>query len=230
MLIPLLLLTSPAGLAVAGATAPADPPPIRISFNDDGKYIYGDQAKVYLRSAADGYVVVLRSDARGNVRVLSPVDPDDNQQINGGKKYETKGRGGRETFLAEDTPGQGLVLAAWSGTPFDIARYERNARWDIQALGGGGGLSTSPDDAESRLLSVVDAMKPNGHYEYDAATYTVYSPQVARAVFGHPYVYGAYGWGPGWWGYSPWWGAPYFGPRVVFAPGRFGLGFGRRWY
>ena len=125
MLIPLLLLASPGALPATGTTASQKDPPIQVSFNDDGKYVYGDKAKVYVKTAEDGYLVVLRSDARGNVRVLSPVDPDDDQQIHGGKKYEAKGRGGREAFVVEDTSGNGVVLAAWSKTPFDVRRYER---------------------------------------------------------------------------------------------------------
>jgi hypothetical protein len=177
MLIPLLLLAIPAHPATAAASTD---PPVRVSFNDDGKYMYGDKARVYVQSAQDGYVVVLRSDARGNVRVLSPVDPDDDQQIYGGKKYEVKGRGGREAFVVEDTSGQGVVLAAWSKTPFDVTRFERNAHWNTQALGDtGGGLSRAADDPETRLLGLMDAMRPGGHYEYDAATYVVYAPRFA---------------------------------------------------
>jgi uncharacterized protein DUF4384 len=222
MLIPLLLFALSAN---PGATMATTDPPVRVWFNDDGKYLYGDRARVYVRAAKDGYLVVLRSDARGNVRVLSPVDPDDDQQIHGGKKYEAKGRGGREAFVVEDTSGQGVVLAAWSRTPFDLARYERNAHWDVQALGDTNGeRSASRQDPETRLLSVVDAMAPGGHYQYDAATYVVYSPRLARAAYAYPYPYW---WNGGWWGYNPWWGGPVFGPRVVFVPGRFG--FRRRW-
>jgi hypothetical protein len=224
MLIPLLLLAIPIYPATAAASTD---PPVRVSFNDDGKYMYGDKARVYIQSAQDGYVVVLRSDARGNVRVLSPVDPDDDQQIHGGKKYEVKGRGGREAFVVEDTSGQGLVLAAWSKTPFDVTRFERNARWNTEALGDtGGGLATAADDPESRLLGLVDAMRPGGHYEYDAATYVVYAPRFARAVYGYPYPY-PYAWNGGWWGFNPWWGGPAFGARVGFGQPRFG--FRRRW-
>jgi len=221
MLIPLLLL---AATATPATTAATDDPPVRVSFNDDGKYVFGDKAKVYIQSAKDGYVVVLRSDARGNVRVLSPLDPDDDQHISAGKKYEAKGRGGREAFVVEDTAGQGLVLAAWSSTPFDLNRFERNAHWNPDALGDtGGGLSTAPDDPEARLLSLVDAMEPGGHYHYDAETYVVYSPRLARGVY-YPYAY-PYAWG-GWWGYNPWWPGPVFGARVLVGPRRFGF---RRW-
>jgi Domain of unknown function (DUF4384) len=228
MLIPLLLLAGPARPAAASWVGD---PPVRVWFNEDGRYAYGDKARVYVQTAADGYVVVLRSDARGNVRLLSPLDPDGDQRVSAGKKYEAKGRGGREAFVVEDTAGQGLVLAAWSSTPFELRRFEQNGHWDPEALADStGGLSTIPDDPEARLLTVVDAMRSGGHYKYDAEPYVVFAPRVARAVYPYPYPYG---WG-GYWGYDPWWPGPVFGGRVVIVPRRFGFGprgfgFGRRW-
>jgi hypothetical protein len=221
MMIPLLLLATPAVPSANSAAAQKDPP-VRVWFSDDGKYVYGDRARVYVRPAEDGYVLVLRADDRGNVRVLSPVDPDDDQQAHGGKKYEVKDRGGREAFVVEDTSGQGTVLAAWSKTPFDLRRYERNGHWDLEALGQAGGRTASAADPESRLVGIVDAMRPDrGRYEYHASTYVVYSPRYARAVYPYPYPWAA--WNGGWWGYEPWWGRPFYGARVVFAPRPFGF-------
>src|SRR5262249_43923238 len=128
MLTSLLLLSSLAG-PVATPAAQNDPP-IHVWYNSGGDYNYGDRAKVYAKSANPGYLVVLRSDLNGRVRVLSPIDPQADQHVNGGKKYELKGRGGREAFVTEDTTGQGVVLAAWSRTPFDFSRFEKNGQWD----------------------------------------------------------------------------------------------------
>lgn len=220
MLISLLLLTSP---AIAGPTAPPThtDPAVQVTFNDDGKFAYGDRAQVYVRPDHDGYVIVLRSDARGVVRVLSPVAPRDDQLVRGGKKYEAKDRDGRETFVAEDTSGQGTVLAAWSTTPFDLSRFDDNGHWDLQALGATpSGRSRTTDDPESRLLDIVNEMKPDGHFAYDVTTYLVSNPVVIRA----PYAYGGYwypyAWGPGWWGYGPLWSRPIVAPRVVLVPDR----------
>jgi hypothetical protein len=214
MMIAMLLLTS-AGVTPAIAQTSRTDPPVQVSFNDDGKYVYGDRARVYVRPDQGGYLVVLRADDRGGVRVLSPVDPDGDQQTAGGKKYEVKDRGGREAFVVEDSAGQGTVLAAWSRTPFDLRRYDRNGHWDYGALGQTGGRAAAATDAETRLLAVVDAMKPDGRYQYDVATYVVDSPRYVRAMY--PYAY-PWGWNGGWWGFDPWWDRPSFGTRVVIAP------------
>src|SRR6266480_1149170 len=76
MLLPLML--SLAGSALAPATAASarvvsDDPPIKVWLNHDN-YYRGDKARVNARLADDGYVVVLRADADGRVRVLFPLD------------------------------------------------------------------------------------------------------------------------------------------------------------
>ena len=194
----LLLLALPA-TAVPGTmpVAPKDPP-VRVWFNYDGNYAYGDRAKVYAKSAHDAYLIVLRSDGAGHVRVLFPLEPGDNQRITSGKKYEVKGRGGREAFVADDTTGPGTVLAAISESPFRVDQFAQNGRWDTPALSDPRVLV----DAESGLLELVDRMKTTDqHFDYDVATYLV-SERYARGLYSYPYPYA----GPGWWGYDPWWG------------------------
>jgi hypothetical protein len=195
MLTSLLLLTSslltasPSTLAIPLASKD---PPIHLWFNQGGDYAYGDRAKVYAKSAADGYLVVLQADGNGRVRVLFPLDPGGDQHIAGGKKYEIKGRGGREAFVADNTKVHGTVLAAVSGSPFRFEGLVQNGRWDTQAL-------VDPrlrDDPESGLLNLVQRMKPsNEHFDFDVGTYVV-SQQYVRDRDGYPYY----------WGYQPWWG------------------------
>src|SRR5437762_8360103 len=53
--------------------------PVRVELNHD-QYSAGDKARVYVRSAQDGYLVVLHADPAGRVRVLFPVDPGDDDR------------------------------------------------------------------------------------------------------------------------------------------------------
>lgn len=218
MLTSLLLLAATAGPAAVPA---ASDPPIRLWYSSGGDYAYGDRAKVYAKAAESGYLIVLRADMKGRIGVLAPVSPGDDQHVSGGKKYELKGRGGREAFVTEDTTGQGIVLAAWSKTPFDVSRFTRNGVWDYAALAGEG-AQPSAADAEARMIEIVHAMQtPAEHFEYDLATYTVSGPHYARAFYPYPYGY----LGPGWWGWSPWWGfgSPFVTTRILVVPrhGRF---------
>jgi len=181
---------------------------VRVWFNSDGDYQFGDRAKVYAQTADDGYLVVLRADAQGHVRVLFPIDPDGNQQIRGGKKDELKGRGGREAFVVDDTTGHGTVLAAFARTPFQFDQFAKNGHWDYSALDD----STVRADPEAGLLDLVQRMRGAGdHFDYDVASYTV-GPPPRYVGWVSPYAWS------GWW--DPW-----YGPRIAV-----GLRFGDPYY
>lgn len=147
----------------------ADDPPVRISLNSGGYYYQGDRAKVRVRVAEDGYLLVLRADADGRVRVLFPLDPGDDDFVRGGRDYELRGRGDRETFFVDDVRGTGTVLAARSATPFRYDHFVRGDHWDYRVLAD----ERIRDDAETGLLDLVDQMSDSAHYDYDVLTYTV---------------------------------------------------------
>src|SRR2546427_508220 len=52
-----------------------DDPPVKVWLNHDNYFQRGDKARVNVRLADDGYLLVLRTDAEGRVRVLFPLDP-----------------------------------------------------------------------------------------------------------------------------------------------------------
>lgn len=201
------------------ARARTDDPPIRIRLNEES-YVQGDRAKVKVRAAEDGYLVVLRVDGDGRVRVLYPLSPDDDGQVRGGKDFEVRSRGDREAFVINENSGTGAVLAAWSSEPFVFDSFARNSHWDYRALA----AEAIKGDLESGLLDLVDRMTA-GQYDYDIAQYSVDSERYVRHYTG------------GW--YSPFYGGcwgcwPYYGPswRVGVSFG-FGGGHyfrrGRRW-
>src|SRR6266700_7992387 len=124
MLLPLMLSLVGSALAPANAASArvvSDDPPIKVWLNHDN-YYRGDKARVNVRLDDDGYLLVLRADADGRVRVLFPLDPGDDDFVRGGRDFELRGRGDRETFFVDDVRGTGTVLAARSATPF---RYDR---------------------------------------------------------------------------------------------------------
>jgi len=218
MLLPLLLLHSlgaPAAPATARDVAPD--PPVRVWFNSDGDYRFGDRAKVYAQATEDGNLVVLRADATGHVRVLFPLDPDGPQLVRGGKKYELKGRGDREAFVVDDTTGHGTVLAAFSQTAFRLDQFATTGHWNYSALDD----QSVRADPEAGLMGLIQRMRDSDvHFDYDVAIYTAAPP--ARYVgWVEPYPWG------GWW--APGYGAYWYGPRVgvglrfgrpLFGPGR----------
>ena len=147
------------------------------------------------------------------MRLLFPLDPDAPQLVRGGKKYELKGRGGREAFVVDDTTGHGTVLAAFSQTAFRLDQFATTGHWNYSALDD----QSVRADPEAGLMGLIQRMRDSDvHFDYDVAIYTAAPP--ARYVgWVEPYPWG------GWW--APGYGAYWYGPRVGV-----GLRFGRPFF
>lgn len=221
----LLPATSPAALASA---ARSDDPPIRIKLSDDA-FARGDRARVRVKTAQDGYLVVLRADAEGRVRVLFPLDPGDNSAVRGGREIQVRGRGDREAFTVDEREGSGMVLAARSVVPFRFDEFVRGGHWDYRALSalraGDDSTQVVGGDAEAALLDIVERMAGDNRYDYDVVTYTVSARAPVRR---HAGWYGPW--------YGPWYDPfyyPFYGPgfgfRTTIAFGRSRFGGHRHW-
>jgi hypothetical protein len=203
-----ILALSLALLAPVPARA-SSPPPIRLKLSDPTLMI-GQGEKLTVRTADDGYLLVLRTDTQGHVRVVFPVNPTDDDGILAGRSVELRGRGDRDAFSAFEEPGTGMVLAAVSDHPFNFVRFETNGHWTRAGLV----ADSSAADPASAMLGVVDAMS-TGPYKYDVAGYTV-QDHTYRPVYD--------GWYDHWWDswYGPWntgWYSPWYGTGPLLVPG-----------
>jgi uncharacterized protein DUF4384 len=204
MMLPLLLSligSAPANAAVA----PSDDPPIKVWLNQDNYFQRGDKARVNVKLSEDGYLVVLRADPAGRVRVLFPLDPSDDDFVRGGDSFEVRGRGDREAFSIDEREGTGVVLAARSAVPLKFDEFVRGDHWDYGVLD----ARSAGDDKEAALLDLVQRMTPDGHFDYDVQKYFIASP---RAYDNGYYPSFGIGLGYGW---------PYYGYRFGFAYGRY---------
>jgi len=203
----------------APAARSADPP-IHVWLNSE-KYASGDHARAYIRAAEDGYLVVLRANAEGRIRVLFPLDPGSDNFVRGDHKFEVEGRGGREAFVVTEEQGTGVVLAAWSPIAFNFDSFVRGDHWDYAAFGG---QQDSSEETETVLLDIVQRMAGENHFDYDVASYTVPGavsydgPSFAPGYVGvgdgwHTGVSVAVGFGVGGW-YGPYCGGYWWGPCV----------------
>lgn len=202
-----LALLIPAPTPPAFTPGPTDPP-IKIKLSDDA-VMPGERIKVRIKTAESGYLLVLRLDGAGRVRVLYPVDPEDSQSVSGGREFELKGRGGREAFTVDEREGRGTIFAAVASQPFQFDDFARGGHWDYRALS-----ADSTTDDEARLLDLADRMA-TGHYEYDLVTYQVWSNNAADS---HTHA--------GW--YGPRYFAPFYDPFYPYFGSRFSFGFGVR--
>jgi hypothetical protein len=175
LLLPLFL----AGTAASVGGAPGGDPPIRLWINNDGRFLRGDYAKVQVRTKDDGYLIVLHVDPEGYLRVLFPLDPDEDNFVRGGKKYEVRGRGGREAFEA-DGKGGGTVYAAVSHESLRFDGFVMGDHWDYRALAPSR-LSNNP---EAELNELVRRMAQE-NFDYDLLSYQV----IESVVYASDYSY-----------------------------------------
>ncbi len=221
LLLPLLAAGSP----VVGTRADqGDDPTVQLWISNDRRFFQGDRATVEVRTRSDGYLIVLHVDPDGHLRVLAPVDPNDDNFVRGGKKYEVKGRGGREAFTVEVSSGRGTVYAAYSQAPFRFDGYVLGDHWDYRTLA----PDRLPSTPETELTDLVRRMAGGG-FDYDILTYDVFG----RAYADNSYYgsYGSsYGYNDGWccsgfsiglsfgtpfYGYSPYYYRPYSLPALL---------------
>ncbi len=197
------MLLAVLALSILAPAGPGHDTPVRLKLSSGGDYSPGDRARVHVRVARDGYLLVMRMNSDGSARVLYPLSPKDEATIDGGADTEIKGRGDREAFAVGGRESGGVVLAAWSARPFRTEEWIRNGHWDLSAVTD----SAAGNDPEAGLVAMIDRVV-EGTFEYDVMQYT---------VAGQRYVRGG-GWYDPW--YGPGWG---YGPR-----GRIGVSVGRR--
>jgi uncharacterized membrane protein YgcG len=215
MISALLLSFALAGVrADSAAAAQTDDPAVQLWISDDRRFLPGDRAKVQVRTRDDGYLLVLHVDTDGHVRVLFPIDPRDDDFVRGGRKYEIRGRGGREAFTADSRTGQGTVYAAVSSDPFKFDGYVLGDHWDYRALAPQR-LSAQP---ESELNDLVRRMSQDD-FDYDILTYDVLDRVAYSDYYSTPYYTTPY--------YSGYYGSGYYGGYGYRSGFSLGIFFGR---
>src|SRR5947208_16335388 len=91
-------------------------PPIRIKLSDD-VYLRGERARVKVKTIENGYLLVVRADAQGRIRLLFPQQPGDAAAIRGGREVEIRGRGTRGAVTLDDAEASAKSLAAVPSQP-----------------------------------------------------------------------------------------------------------------
>ncbi len=174
MLPVILALTALGTVAPAPVESPSQDPNIRVWINKRGYVEPMDRVRAYVRTNIDGYVLILHAEPSGRVRVLFPVDPDDDAFVRAGRDYEIRSRGDREAFTVYDGSGPGVVLAAVSRDPLRFDNLALNRHWDYRAAAFGVG-----NDPEADLLAVVQQITGGGWFDYDVARYEIAGNYIA---------------------------------------------------
>jgi hypothetical protein len=171
-----------------GATQAVPPPPderiVRVWLGSPGPFAPGEPVRVYVQTAEDGYLMVLRSGTDGVIRVLYPSHPRDPQlgAYTRAGTYEIRAAGETVAFKIDEPLGTGRVLAALSSQPYRAEEFVHQTSWNPDALVGTG----SAGDLEGAMTDIVQRMLGAGYFTYDVVEYTVAQrPYVAQAP-GYP--------------------------------------------
>lgn len=221
MLLPLLLALAP--------VAAQDEPTVTVRINQD-QFEVGDRGRIYVRTARDGYLVILHADPQGRIRVLFPIDPGEDNFVRGDRQFELRSRSDREA-LQIDASGTGTVVAVFSLDAYTFDELTRNGHWDFLALGGPD--QSVRNDPLAGLLEIANNMARENPYDYDVATYVVASEQIAAEYgygggHGHLGIHFGFGYYPFGFGFG--YGYPYYAPYYVVPFGGWygGYGYGNR--
>lgn len=209
----LALIAAATAGSPAGAVAVPTDPPVELTLNG-GDYRPGDPVLVEVATGEDGYLLVLRADGEGFIRVLFPLDPDLDPFVRGNRRYAVQGRGDDASFLADDRGGTGTILAILSREPFAVGEYAVGTHWDYDRLR----LDDPYGDVEAQLLAIARRMTDNGRFAYDVLGYRVWGPGYESE---QPVVVAGGGWAD-----------PYFNTCLACgwrSPG-FGISVGGGWY
>jgi hypothetical protein len=203
-------------------------PPVRVWLSKKGSVRAGDRVRVYTRTQADGYLLVLHAEPDGRIRVLFPLDPFDDNFLRGGQDYELRGRGDREAFRVYESAGVGTILAAFSRDPFRFQAFVRGDHWDYRVFDQW--RLTEDLDPETELTALVQEMAGGVPFTYDLTGY----PVGEKVVYASTYyggattawsvgfgVYPTFGVSFGWGWYDPWYGYyPYYAHYGYWYPYR----------
>jgi len=132
-------------------------------------YRRGEGARIYFRTDQPGYVTVLRIDTDGRMRTLFPLEPWNGAKVRGGRTHQVLDRRNGGSFVIDDDPGIGYVLAITSPFPFQYDEITRGDYWDFRAIGDG----RVQGDPYVALTDLAGRIAPRGDYQYDIAPYYV---------------------------------------------------------
>jgi hypothetical protein len=172
-----------------GAPTVADDPAIRLWINNDRQFREGEEARVQVETARDGYLVVFNFDTDGHLRVLFPLSPRDDNFVHGGHKYEVRGRGDEDASFIAGGEGEGVVYAAVSEDPIRLDEMSVGGNWDYNRIS----LRNSRDP-EAEITDFMQSAVSDRGFDYDVISYRVYGGGNYRSTSAYyPRPYGYYG-------------------------------------
>jgi hypothetical protein len=126
-------------------------------------YRRGERVRVYFRTERDAYVMILRADSDGRLRVLFPRVPSENNYVRGGATYDVPNYGRHDAFVVDDDPGVGYVFAVAAQDQFLWDPWTSADHWQLERVSDG----RIHGDPYSSFEELVQHILPEGYADYD---------------------------------------------------------------
>ena len=233
-------------LTVAAAPVVQQDPPLQIWLSNNDHLEFDEKIRVYVRTEADGHLMVLHADPEGRVRVLFPLDPFSDDFIRGGRDFEIRDLENHDAIRTVDEVGYGTVYVAFSEDPFRYGEFSRGDHWDYRVFD----EYEITGDAEGALTQIAQRMAVGSSFVFDTDTYYLSPPSAYTRAYRNyrPSYYGRhdhygigirigfnfggpryYGWPSNRYRYGYWasyWYDPFFYDPFYYDPFYFGYGYG----
>lgn len=250
-----LALASLALLGPSVDSSVAEAPPLKIWISNNRSFRPGNAVKVQVETGKTGYLLVLHFAPSGQLSVLFPLSPGDDNLVQTDRRYEVRDGGGSVSFVA-DGSGPGLVFSAISDDPWQLESVTLNGAWDYGALT----IARDTKDPEADITALVQRLSSSRGFDYDVLDYAVYGDRGGDAspppswwspTYNDGYadcgcygssIYVGFGFSFGWpwywyphyapysyYGYYPGYGYPYY-PYYPYYPPYYGHGHGHGGY
>jgi len=169
----MLLAGVPSPITIPPATSVLRPLPaegrVKLWTDREEPYPRGSAARVYLSVDQPAYVSVFRVDTDGRIRVLFPREPWEDNSVRAHQTFEVTGVRGGQSFIVDDYPGIGYLLAVASPDPLDFSDITRGDYWDYRLIDGG----RIQGDPYVTLTDLAARMAHTDDYDYEVVPYYV---------------------------------------------------------
>ena len=165
-------LSGPPGAPVVATRLDSDRSRVSVwTDRGDDPYQTGRSARVYVRADRDAYVTIFRVDTDGQIRVLFPRDPWEDNFVRGDREFEVQDTRDDDAFYVDDYPGVGYIFAVASPAPFDYDAITSGDHWDYRVVSDGrvrGDPYVALTDLAQRIVPEND-----NDWDYDLVPYYV---------------------------------------------------------
>lgn len=140
-----------------------EPPGIRIWTSHGEVYRRGERVRVYFRTERDAYVLILRADTDGRLRILFPRVPSENNYVRGGASYDVPNFNQHDAFVVDDDPGVGYVFAIAAQDQFQWDAWTNADHWQLDQVSD----NRIHGDPYTSLEELVQHVLPEGYADLD---------------------------------------------------------------